>query len=71
MSDVDKWLEEMTAEKWLCHRSVAIMRGQALAAALLRARKVLRLIASEVEMLDYPGAAKEALADPELEELLR
>ena len=42
-----------------------------LAAALLGARKTLRLIANEVAMLDYPGAAKEALADTELEEVLR
>ena len=45
--------------------------GAALAAALHRARGTLRLIANEVAMLDYPGAAKEALADTELEELLR
>ena len=62
MSDIDKRLEEKMAAR----------SGEAkyLCAALLRARKALRLIANEVEMLDYSGAAKEALADPELEESL-
>ena len=63
---IDKRLEELAGNPNPLKDDIA-----GLAAALLRARKTLRLIASEVEMLDYPGAAKEALADPELEELLR
>ena len=65
MSDIDKRLEELAGNPNPLKDDIA-----ALAAALLRARKALRLIAKEVEMLDYSGAAKEALADPELEESL-
>ena len=65
MSDIDKRLEELV--EW----GDSQVEMTSLAAALLRARRALRLIASEVEMLDYPGAAKEALTDTDLEELLR
>ena len=72
MSEIEKRLEEWIAS---CDCAESFhdncTTANVLAAALLRARKTLRLIASEVEMLDYSGAATEALDDPELEELLR
>ena len=67
MSDVDKWLEEIANHDGTTLRMPSV---RDLTAALLRARKALAVYAMQST---GPGdsRAHAALADPELEKLLR
>ena len=66
MNDVDKRLEELAGNPNPLKDDIA-----GLAAALLRAREALRYYASPQQVNFSDEVADAALADPELEELLR